>query len=88
MGGCIRDPRPKTSYASWDFGIEANSTEQLDQSNLIIFSRLHGLIQLYNNCFKAKTGLYRRPLNRLSPTGVQVDSQDSRSQSTFRMTDR
>ena len=36
VGGCIRDPLTKTSHTSWYF-LQASSTEQLDQSNLIIF---------------------------------------------------
>jgi hypothetical protein len=38
VGACIRDPRAKTSYVSWFFWGQASSTEQLDQSNLIIFT--------------------------------------------------
>ena len=33
--GCKRDLRSKTSYGSWFW--QASSTEQLDQTNLIIF---------------------------------------------------
>ena len=36
VDGCIRGPRSKTSYDGWFFW-QASSTEQLDQSNLIIF---------------------------------------------------
>jgi hypothetical protein len=37
VGGCIRDPRTKTPYASCFFWGQASSIEQLDPSNLIIF---------------------------------------------------
>ena len=51
----IRDPRTKPLMPA---GFrQASGTKQQDESNLI-FSRLHGLIQLYNNSYTTKTELY------------------------------